>query len=355
MFKKTLMLLCATVLTLASQIGTGAELVLDFRSEKTGELPRGFLPALAGAGAPGEWKIVEAVGPSLFAPLLPTAPRGGTQGVLAQLSTDPADERFPMLIYTNDIFGDFSLTTKFKLVSGEKEQMAGIAFRIQDEKNFYYVRASALGGTFNFFKIVNGVRSDPIGIKTVIAKDAWHEMIVECKGTSIRAVLDGRAAIPTLDDKSFTSGSIGFWTKSDSVSYFADTLIRYKPRETLAQLLVKDAFKKYSRLEQLKIFAPINGPEDIKIVASLDAKEVGQSAPGEAAEVLAKRGYFYGKSDGTVALTLPLHDNNGDKVAAVRLVMKSFVGQTENNALARALPVVKSMEARIQTLKDLLQ
>ena len=54
-------------------------------------------------------------------------------------------------------------------------------------------------------------------------------------------------------------------------------------------------------------------------------------------------------------LTLPLHDNNGEKVAAVRLVMKSFVGQTENNALARAMPVVKGMEMRIQTLKDLVQ
>ena len=54
-------------------------------------------------------------------------------------------------------------------------------------------------------------------------------------------------------------------------------------------------------------------------------------------------------------MTLPLHDNNGDKVAAVRLVLKSFLGQTENNALARAMPVVKGMEMRIQTLKDLLQ
>ena len=58
---------------------------------------------------------------------------------------------------------------------------------------------------------------------------------------------------------------------------------------------------------------------------------------------------------GEIALTLPLHDNNGEKVAAVRLVMKSFVGQTENNALARAMPVVKGMEMRIQTLKDLVQ
>ena len=335
----------------------GAELIWDFRNEKPDSLPAGFQPLLGGTGgAAGNWRIVEDAVPSLLAPLSPNAPRGGKQGVLAQVSSDATDERFPMLVYTNEIFGDFTLTTRFKLVSGRVEQMAGIAFRIQDERNYYYVRASGLGGTFNFFKVVNGLRSEPISIKAAIPSGKWHEMSIECKGTTIRTTLNGRPAIPELTDKTFSSGRIGYWTKSDSVSYFADTVIRYRPRETLAQLLVKDAFKKYSRLEELKIFASSNGStQDIRIVASLDNKEVGRPAPVEASEVLTKRGYFYGKESGSVALTLPLHDNNGDKVAAVRLVMKSFVGQTENNALARALPVVKSMEARIQTREDLLQ
>jgi len=334
---------------------SGAELVLDFRQGKAGEIPRGFTPLLAGSGSPGEWKIVEDEVPSLLAPLSPNAPRGGKQGVLAQLSKDTTDERFPMLVYSEETFGDFTLTTRFKLVSGTAEQMAGIAFRVQDEKNYYYIRASGLGNSFYFFKIVNGVRSEPIGNKMEIRRGVWHDLTIECKGTTIRALLNNKPAIPQLDDKSFTSGKIGFWTKSDSVSYFGDTVINYRPRETLAQVLVKDAFKKYSRLEQLKIYAPVNGPEDMRIVASLDSKEVGQPAPAEAAEVLTKRGFFYGKASGDVVLTLPLHDNNGEKIAAVRLVMKSFLGQTENNALARALPVVKSMEMRIQTLKDLLQ
>ena len=90
-------------------------------------------------------------------------------------------------------------------------------------------------------------------------------------------------------------------------------------------------------------------------MAMADHRWPASQLPAEAAEVLAKRGYYFGKGSGDVVMTLPLHDNNGDKVAAVRLVLKSFVGQTENNALARAMPVVKSMEIRIQTLKDLLQ
>ncbi len=180
-------------------------------------------------------------------------------------------------------------------------------------------------------------------------------MTVECKGTRIRALLNGKEIIPPLDDKTFISGKIGYWTKSDAVSYFTDTVIEYKPKETLAQLLVKDAVKKYPRLLGLKIYAANAEQGPLQVVASLDAKEVGQVAPKEADEVLAKRGYYYGKGSGAVMLTLPLHDSNGEKVAAVRVVMKSFLGQTEKNALARAMPVVHGMETRIQTMKDLTQ
>jgi hypothetical protein len=333
----------------------GAEIVLDFRQDKLNETPRGFRPMLAGSGQPGEWRIVQDELPSLLAPLSPNARDGGKRPVVAQLSRDRTDERFPMLVYEGETFGDFKVTTRFKLVDGAVEQMAGVAFRIQDERNYYYIRASGLGGTFYFYKIVNGQRSAPIGNRLEIRKGVWHSLAIECKGTHIQAWLNDKEVFPALEDKSFTSGSIGFWTKSDSVSYFGDTTIIYRPKETLAQILVKDAFQKYPRLEGLKIYAPSPEGGELRVVASLDASEVGQPAPQEVSKVLAERGYYYGKRNGEVMLTLPLHDSNGEKVAAVRVVMKSFLGQTENNALARAMPVVKGMETRILTLKDLTQ
>ena len=333
----------------------GAEKLFDFRQDKLNETPRGFRSTLAGSGQPGEWRIVEDELPPLLAPLTPTATRGGKRPVLAQLSRDRADERFPMLVYQEETFGDFTLTTSFKLVDGTVEQMAGIAFRIQDEQNYYYIRASGLGGTFYFYKIVNGQRSAPIGNKIEIRKGVWHDLKVECKGTGIQAWLDGKEVLPALEDKSFVSGHLGFWTKSDSLTYFGKTTIVYKPKESLAQTLVKDAIKKYPRLQGLKIYAPAVESGPLQVVASLDPAEVGRPAPPEVGQVLVERGYYYGKSSGEVALTLPLHDSNGEKVAAVRVVMKSFLGQTEKNALARAMPVVQGMETRIQALKDLTQ
>jgi len=333
----------------------GAELVFDFRDDKVGETPKGFRSTLAGSGKPGDWKVLLDDVPSILAPLSPNAPSAGKRPVLGQLSRERTDEHFPILVYEGETFNDFTLATQFKIVDGKDEQMAGIAFRIKDEKNYYYVRASALGNTFNFFKIVDGQRKAPVGNKVEIRKGVWHQMTIECKGTRIRALLNGKEVIPALDDPTFSSGKIGFWTKSDAVSYFGTTTITYKPKETLAQTLVKDSFTKYPRLLGLKIYAPMAEDGLMQTVASLNPQEVGQPAPKEATEVLTQRGYYYGKNSDQVVLTLPLHDSNGEKVAAVRVVMKTFLGQTENNAVARALPVVKGMENRIQTLKDLIQ
>jgi hypothetical protein len=50
-----------------------------------------------------------------------------------------------------------------------------------------------------------------------------------------------------------------------------------------------------------------------------------------------------------------LRDRNGDIIAAVRVVMKSFIGQTEANALARATPIVREMQLRVQSFADLAE
>lgn len=334
-----------------------AELVFDFAGDTPGSPPAGFKSVLAGQGSPGDWRVVMDDAPSALAPFSSKATATtGRRPVLAQLSRDTTDERFPMLVYSGETFGDFTLTTRFKLVDGAREQMAGIVFRYVDEGNFYYIRASALGNTFNFFKVINGQRSAPISGRVQIPRGVWHEMTIECSGTRIRARLNGNEIWPDLDDQSLLVGAIGFWTKSDSVSHFADTKIVYKPRETLAQILVREAQKKYPKILGVKIYAAtVAGDARLRTIASSDREEVGQVAPEEAGRVLAERGFFYGKGSGVVSMTLPLHDSNGEKVAAVRVVMKSFPGQTEKNAVVRATPIVKSMEARIRSLSDLMQ
>src|SRR4029078_4990880 len=135
---------------------------------------------------------------------------------------------------------DFVLTTRFKTVDGLFEQMAGIAFRIQDTNNYYYVRASSLGNTFRFIKLVNGQRLTTLGPSVEVTKGVWHDLKIECKGNRINCLFDGKELIPALTDNTFVSGKIGFWTKSDAVSYFGETRINYIRHEILAEILVRE-------------------------------------------------------------------------------------------------------------------
>lgn len=334
--------------------GGAAEKLFDFHALKPNDVPAGFRSAVSGEGKPGDWRIVEDEFPEAFAALSPKAVKTNRRPALAQLARDRTDEHAPMFIYEQEVFGDFRLSTRFKLVEGEVEQMAGIAFRIQDEKNYYYVRASGLGNSFNFYKIVGGQRSPAVGAKASIPKGVWHEMAVECKGSEIRASLNGKELLSTTDS-AFGAGRIGLWTKSDSVSYFADTRIDYTPRENPAQALIRDAVQKYPRLEGLQIFARKHGEPAPRLIASTRPSDIGRAVPGEVSDAMARGIPYHGRDSNHVVITLPLRDRNGDAVAAVKVIMKSFPGQTEKNALARALPIAKRIEGRIQTLKDLVE
>ncbi len=335
----------------------GAEIKIDFSDLSTNEPLPGFHSALAGGGEPGDWKIIMDQMPSAFTPLTSQASRTPTMtqhAVLAQLSQDPTDERFPMLIYDKEVFKDFKLTTQFKIVSGVAEQMAGVVFRYENASNFYVLRASALGHNIRFYKVVNGLRGNLLGPDTDIATNVWHTLGIQCQGNQIICLLDEHPVMPPLTDNTFTDGKIGFWTKSDAASYFGDTTISYTPRVPMAQMIVQGMMQKYPRILQLRVYT-LNDKDEPQIIASKTEKETGQ--PGTDAEkgAIANGTISFGRGKGTVAVTMPLTDRNGDPVAAVRVELKSFLGETQDNALGRARLIVKEMQAQVVSGQDLTQ
>lgn len=343
----------ATTIASVSFFVHAAELRFDFGTQEVGSTPKDFVSTVAGLGDPGVWKIVEDEVPSAFAPLSPGAVNVNKRRVLAQTSRDRTDEHFPILVYTNEVFGDFTLKTRFKCVSGDKEQMAGVVFRYQDENNFYVLRASALGNTFRFYKVVGGQRSVPIGPEINIPSGTWQELSVTCQGNRIYCRLNGEEVIPMLTDNSFSAGKIGFWTKSDSVSYFSDTHIEYTPREPVAQKVVRDLMTRYPRLQGIRITA-YKG-DDLLVVASSNEEEIGKAGSKTDASVIHDDQYFSAKGKETITVYLPLRDRNGDTIASLAVKLKSFIGQTEANALARSLPINKEIAARIQEAKYLFE
>lgn len=346
MLRVTILLCCALLGRSLAE-----ELIFDFTKTPAGTLPDGFLAVTGGTGRPGEWKLIADEVPSAIGAL-----SGSTnlvkRTVLAQVSDDPTDERFPMLVYTNVVTADFTFSTRFKCVSGRAEQMAGVVFRYQDEKNYYYVRASARGNTFRFFKIVGGQRSAPIGPEIQIPTGQWQELRVSCKQNQINLFLNGKQIIPTMTDNSFASGMVGFWTKSDSVSYFTDARMEYKPLEPLARKLLRQMKDKYPRVLGMRIYAKKPGAELVAL-ASTREEEVGMAGAEAERNVWEKDSPYFGKLKSGVVVTLPLHDRNGDVVGVLRVEMTTFPGQTENNAVARALPIAKEIEKGIIDAKDL--
>lgn len=332
-----------------------AELRFDFGATATGHSPTNFHSTAAGDGKPGDWRVEMDEVPPTLAPFSDKAPSVSRRPVLGQFAKDPVDEHFPMFVFDGESFADFTLTTRFKIVSGQMEQMAGIAFRMQNKDNFYVVRASALGRNVRFYKVVEGVRSDPIGPEVAVTRNEWHTLRIECKGNQIRVSYDDREVIPPLSDPSFSSGKIAFWTKSDSVSYFTDTSIIYKPRVPLAQTLVKEMMGKYPRILALKVYAPDKERKATRIIASKDAEEVGQAGGKYELTTLEKGEIFYAKAKDHLEMVMPLRDRNGDAVAAVRVHLNTFAGQTEQNAIVRVNPIVKEMQLRLQATEESLE
>jgi len=315
--------------------------LIQFTAEQVGQTPAGFRSALYGAGKSGDWKII-----------LHESAATNRQPVLAQLSQDPADDRYPLLILDDEVYGDFTITTRFKLVSGVKEQMAGIAFRIQSETNFYVIRANGVDNNVRFYKVVNGERTAPLGPKITVARDAWHELKIECRANEFHSWIDGHEAIPMITDSTFAYGKIGFWTKSDSVSYFGDTRIVYQPRLPYAQKVIKEILEKKPRLIGLKIYT-LNARGEPSVIASKDQSEVGTPGSEYEKRAVAEGGVFFARGKDNVSVVMPLRDRNGDPIAAVRVVMPTFRGETEDNAVIRATPIVKEMQARVQSFEEL--
>jgi hypothetical protein len=121
-----------------------------------------------------------------------------------------------------------------------------------------------------------------------------------------------------------------------------------------AKAIVHDAVKKYGRLRGLKVYT-LDARGEPKVVASKNENDIGSPGGKVEKDCIARGVMFYGKDRESVSVVMPLRDRNGDPVAAARVVMETFTGQTEQNALARARPIVKDMQARVQSLQELTQ
>ena len=297
--------------------------------------------------------MVEADVPPILETLSPQALKITRKSVLAQMAASDEDERFPLLIHTAERFGDFTFSARFRITGGAFEQIAGLVFRHQDPKNFYVVRASALGNNLRFYKFVDGERSSPIGPPVPFHKGKWYELSVRAEGNQIEVLLNGTNAFPTLTDNSFNAGHIGFITKSDTTAQFADIAIRYRPLETLAATLVRQALEQQPRLLNLRLYGTAPDRPGLRCLAAKNSTDLGTEAGETVQKVHQENQTYFGKTPQAAVVTAPLHDRNGDVIGVMEFHLRPFAGQIESTTVARILPTLKRLESGITGAKAL--
>ena len=344
---------------------SAAQIQFDFSQDTVDQPPPNFISLVTGRGEAAQWKVVHEQVPPLLAPLEPNAPGNTTErAVLSVQSFNLGEDHFPVLLYTNEIFTDFTLTTRFKLSGGIVEPSAGVVFRAQDQSNYYVVRASAEGNLL-WYRVVGGQSYTGlgVGVKTPMPKSVWRELRIECAGTQIRCFLDGRLAIPparpgaptnelAINDTTFARGKVGFWTKADSKCYFVDSRVQYTPRVPYVQIVINNILKKYPHILGLKVYAN-KGPGLPVVIGSVDLHDMGVQGTKAEANTIDLASIYYLKEDKAVEITLPLRDRNGDIVAALKIRLKSFRGETQATAVARAVILKKAFEQQIETMQDI--
>jgi hypothetical protein len=141
------------------------------------------------------------------------------EGVLAQTAeTQP----WAVAILEEKRFSDVDVRVKFRPITGKEDASGGLLFRAKDAKNYYLVRANGLEDNFRLYAMKDGSRHQLASTKVDAPKlREWHTMRVVAKGSRIQAYLNGKLLIDH-EDKSYTEGYVGLWTKADSVTEFED-------------------------------------------------------------------------------------------------------------------------------------
>jgi hypothetical protein len=195
----------ATVLSLVPALA-GAQ-GIAFADAPVGVMPKDFEPMQTGPGQPGRWEVVE-----------DNKASGGR--ALAQVSQDPTDSRFPLLIYMPTVPADVEVRTRLRPVSGKVDQAGGLAVRLLDPDNYYLVRANALEGNVRFYKVVGGKRQQLAGANLPVASNQWHELILRAQGDRFTVTFNGKELFAATDRTITSPGKVAFWTKADSITRF---------------------------------------------------------------------------------------------------------------------------------------
>jgi hypothetical protein len=204
---------------------------VDLSNEKEGADPTRFLSVV------GDWTIATDGGKKVLLVDGRAWKRGQPSGGLADkaraiygsrheefIDNVKAFAYFPYAVAQGvDDFQNGEISVRFKLLGGALDQCAGILFNLKPNGDYLAVRFNGKEDNLVLWTFDKGKRSFvKKGVKDVhVPFKEWHAIKIAVHGTQLEGWLDGEHLLDyTLPAP--VSGKVGVWSKTDSISEFAD-------------------------------------------------------------------------------------------------------------------------------------
>lgn len=129
---------------------------------------------------------------------------------------------FPWAVRSDASLQDGFVEVKFKALGGGQDQAGGVVWRWQDGDNYYVARANALENNVSLYYTERGRRNTLRYVDGSVPARTWHTLRVEFSARRIAVLFNGKARIELDDGHIGGAGSVGVWTKADSVTDFQD-------------------------------------------------------------------------------------------------------------------------------------
>lgn len=192
--------LVAILLVNAAQAGT-----VNFDITEPGQLPAGWLGGVSGKGTP-QWSVVR----DNSAPSKPNVLKQSGEGT------------YPWCVKKDVSLKNGFVEVKFKALTGETDRAGGVIWRWKDADNYYIARANALEDNVRIYHFKNGKRTQFKTADLKVSANEWHTLRVEFEGNHFKVIFNGQQLYEAEDSTIADAGSVGLWTKADSVTLFDD-------------------------------------------------------------------------------------------------------------------------------------
>ena len=197
----------------AASTSPTSRIVFAFDQDPAGAAPSQLVFGRTGKGNAGRW-VVQA-----------DATAKGAPHVLAQLDADATSFRFPVAVTAQPQPANVRVQVSCKMISGRVDQACGLVLRYRDENNYLITRANALENNVRLYTVKDGKRDEIASHDGKVAANAWHNCRFEARGEELRVWWDDKLVLEKRDQTFLDAGSVGVWTKADSVTYFDDLIV----------------------------------------------------------------------------------------------------------------------------------